>query len=69
MSRRMIAVTVGILFFVQMATAIVGTMLIQVHSYCSTSSHQVEAEKRCGATMLPPDRNGVIVEITCPLMW
>jgi hypothetical protein len=29
MSRRMIAVTVGILFFVQMATAIVGTMLIQ----------------------------------------
>ena len=29
MSRRMIAVTVGILFFVQMATAIVGTTLIQ----------------------------------------
>jgi len=29
MSRRMIAVAVGILFFVQMATAIVGTMLIQ----------------------------------------
>ena len=29
MSRRTIAVTVGILFFVQMATAIVGTMLIQ----------------------------------------
>jgi len=29
MSRRMTAVTVGILFFVQMATAIVGTMLIQ----------------------------------------
>jgi hypothetical protein len=29
MSRRMIAVTVGILFFVQMATAMVGTMLIQ----------------------------------------
>lgn len=29
MSRRMIAVTVGILFFVQMATAIVGTSLIQ----------------------------------------
>jgi Domain of unknown function (DUF4386) len=29
MSRRMIAVTIGILFFVQMATAIVGTMLIQ----------------------------------------
>jgi hypothetical protein len=29
MSRRMIAVTVGILFFVQMATAMVGTTLIQ----------------------------------------
>ena len=29
MSRRMIAVTVGVLFFVQMATAIVGTLLIQ----------------------------------------
>jgi hypothetical protein len=29
MSRRMIAVTVGILFFIQMATAIVGTSLIQ----------------------------------------
>lgn len=29
MSRRMIAVTVGILFFVQMATAMVGTSLIQ----------------------------------------
>ena len=29
MSRRMIAVTVGILFLVQMATAIVGTTLIQ----------------------------------------
>jgi len=29
MSRRMIAVTVGVLFFVQMATAIVGTTLIQ----------------------------------------
>ena len=29
MSRRMIAVTVGILFFVQMVTAIVGTSLIQ----------------------------------------
>lgn len=29
MSRRMIAVTVGILFFIQMATAIVGTSLIE----------------------------------------
>lgn len=29
MSRRMIAVTVGILFFVQMATAMIGTSLIQ----------------------------------------
>ncbi|MEV4515566.1 DUF4386 domain-containing protein [Dactylosporangium sp. NPDC049525] len=29
MSRRMIAVTVGVLFFVQMATAMVGTSLIQ----------------------------------------
>jgi hypothetical protein len=29
MSRRMIAVTVGILFFIQMATAMVGTSLIQ----------------------------------------
>ena len=47
---------------------IVGTRLIHVASCFSAVSHQVDTEKRCGAIRLPPDRNGVTVAITCPLM-
>jgi hypothetical protein len=47
---------------------IVGTRLIHVGRWRSTVSHQVETLKRCGATMLPPVKNGVTVAITCPLM-
>ncbi len=47
---------------------IVGTTLIQVGRWRSTSVHHCDALNRCGATMLPPDTSGAHRPMLWPLM-